>query len=95
MLHPTMIYGAQGEDNVRRLAALIRRLPVLPLPGGGRNLVQPIHQDDVTACLIAAINRAWQGPHTAVIAGPEPIAYADFIRAIAHAAGLPRPRWRG
>ena len=92
MLHPTMIYGAQGEDNVRRLAALIRRLPVLPLPGGGRNLVQPIHQDDVTACLIAAINRAWQGPHTAVIAGPEPVPYADFIRAIAHAAGLPRPR---
>ena len=33
MLHPTMIYGAQGEDNVQRLAALMRRLPVLPLPG--------------------------------------------------------------
>ena len=25
MLHPTMIYGAQGEDNVQRLAALLRR----------------------------------------------------------------------
>ena len=48
MLHPTMIYGAQGEDNVRRLAALMRRLPVLPLPAGGRSLVQPIHQSDVT-----------------------------------------------
>ena len=28
MLHPTMIYGAQGEDNVQRLAALLRRLAV-------------------------------------------------------------------
>ncbi len=36
MLHPTMIYGAQGEDNVQRLARLLRRLPVVPLPGGGR-----------------------------------------------------------
>ena len=35
MLHPTMIYGAQGEDNVQRLAALLRRLPALPLPAAG------------------------------------------------------------
>ena len=55
MLHPTMIYGAEGENNVRRLAALIRRLPVLPMPGGGRALVQPIHQSDVTRSVMAAI----------------------------------------
>ncbi len=92
MLHPTMIYGAQGENNVLRLAALLRRLPVLPLPGGGRSLVQPIHQDDVTACLLAALQRRWRGPHGLVIAGPAAVSYADFVRAIAAAAGLPRPR---
>ena len=31
-------------DGVQRLAALLRRLPVVPLPDGGRALVQPIHQ---------------------------------------------------
>ncbi len=92
ILHPTMIYGAEGEDNVRRLAALMRRLPVLPLPGGGRNLVQPIHQDDVTACLVAALEHPWTGPAAVVIAGPEPVTYAAFLRAIARAAGLPSPR---
>lgn len=96
MLHPTMIYGAEGEDNVRRLAALMRRLTVagravLPLPGGGRNLVQPIHQDDVTACLVAALERDWDGPRAVVIAGPAPVAYAGFVRAIAAAAGLRAP----
>jgi uncharacterized protein YbjT (DUF2867 family) len=91
MLHPTMIYGAEGEDNVRRLAALMRRLPVFPLPGGGRNLVQPIHQDDVTACLVAALERAWDGPQALVVAGPEPVSYAAFVRAIAAAAGLRAP----
>lgn len=99
ILHPTMIYGAQGENNVRRLAALARRLPVLPLPGGGRSLVQPIHQDDVTASLMAAADRAWDGPHAVVIAGAEPVTYADFVRAVARAAGLrppmilPLPAW--
>ncbi len=91
MLHPTMIYGAAGEDNVQRLAALLRRLPVLPMPGGGRFLVQPIHQDDVTRCIRAALERRWEAPTSVVIAGPEPIRYADFVRAVAVAAGLRRP----
>jgi uncharacterized protein YbjT (DUF2867 family) len=91
MLHPTMIYGAQGENNVQRLAALLRRLPVLPLPGGGRFLVQPIHQEDVTRCIRSALARRWDGPNTLVIAGPKPVRYADFVRAVAAAAGLRRP----
>ncbi len=92
LLHPTMIYGAAGEDNVQRLAALLRRLPVVPLPDGGRALVQPIYQGDVTACLMAALARDWAGPHAFVIAGPAPLPYADFVRAVARAAGLAAPR---
>lgn len=92
MLHPTMIYGAEGEDNVRRLAALMRHLPLLPLPAGGRNLVQPIHQDDLTRCLLAAIDHPWQGPRAMIVAGPAPLRYADFARAIARAAGQRPPR---
>jgi len=91
LLHPTMIYGADGENNVQRLAGLLRRLPVIPLPGGGRALVQPIHQSDVTRCLRAALEVDWAGPHSMVIAGPEPVAYAEFVRAIALAAGLRAP----
>ena len=92
MLHPTMIYGAQGEDNVQRLATLLRRLPVVPLPGGGKALVQPIHQDDITRAIRAALDRAWQGPSTLVIAGPVPLPYADFVRAVAVASGRRPPR---
>ena len=92
MLHPTMIYGAQGEDNVQRLAGLLRRLPLLPLPGGGRFLVQPIHQSDVTRAIRAALDRDWQRPASLVIAGPAAVPYADFVRAVAVAAGLRQPR---
>jgi nucleoside-diphosphate-sugar epimerase len=92
MLHPTMIYGAAGEDNVQRLAALLRRLPFAPLPGGGRALVQPIHQDDLTRCILAALEVDWQGPEALVVAGPEPLPYRDFVAAVARAAGLPPPR---
>ena len=92
MLHPTMIYGAEGEDNVQRLAALLRRLPIVPLPGGGRAAVQPIHQDDVTACMLASLVQDWREPQTRIIAGPAACSYADFVRAVAAAAGLRPPR---
>ncbi len=91
ILHPTMIYGAAGEDNVQRLAALVRRLPAVPLPGGGRALVQPIHQTDVTRSIRAALGRPWGGPEAIVIAGPAALPYADFVRAVAAAAGLKPP----
>jgi nucleoside-diphosphate-sugar epimerase len=91
MLHPTMIYGARGEDNVQRLARVLRWLPVMPLPGGGRFLVQPIYQADVTRCIRAALTHRWLGSRTLVIAGPEPVRYADFVREVANAAGLRRP----
>ncbi len=92
MLHPTMIYGAQGENNVQRLAALLRRLPVVPLPGGGKSLVQPIHQSDLTKCLLAALDIAWTAPRTLVVAGPSAVSYAQFVRAVAAAAKLRSPR---
>lgn len=92
MLHPTMIYGATGENNVQRLAALLRRLPLVPLPGGGRALVQPIHQDDVTRAILAALAIDWPGPRALVIAGPAPLPYAGFVGAVARAAGLKPPR---
>ena len=92
MLHPTMIYGAAGEDNVRRLAALLRRLPLVPLPGGGRALVQPIWQHDVVRAVRAALDHPWTAPEVLVIAGPAPLPYADFVRAVARAAGLAPPR---
>ena len=92
LLHPTMIYGAAGEDNVRRLAGLLKRLPIVPLPGGGRALVQPVYQDDVTRSLRAALDLDWDGPRSLVLSGPAPVSYAGFVRAVAAAAKLAPPR---
>ena len=92
ILHPTMIYGAQGEDNVQRLALLLERLPIVPLPGGGRSLVQPIHQADVTRALLAAIHLLIKGdvaaPESIVIAGADAVPYRTFVRMVLMFSGL-------
>jgi uncharacterized protein YbjT (DUF2867 family) len=78
MLHPTMIYGGRQENNLRRLLNAIQRSPILPLPGGGKHLVQPIHVDDVAASIAAAVKRTWKGPSVIPIAGPRAIRWRDM-----------------
>ena len=88
MLHPSMIYGAPDDRNVNRLLKLVRGARILPLPNGGRNLVQPVFVDDMVAALMAAaVEPAAPGP-SIVVAGPEPITYAAMLRACAAAQEL-------
>jgi uncharacterized protein YbjT (DUF2867 family) len=47
ILRPTMIYGDAGDRNLSRLVRFVARSPVVPLPGGGRALVQPVHVEDL------------------------------------------------
>ncbi len=57
LLRPTLIY-AEGEDgNVSRLAGLIRRFAILPLPGSGAGLRQPVHADDLAEVALEAMRR--------------------------------------
>lgn len=87
VLHPTMIYGAAAENNLQRVATYIRRFGVIPLPGGGKTLLQPIHVEDVAACVDAALYRA-EAPGTPIIvAGPQPISYRDLVLAVGDAIG--------
>ena len=87
MLHPTMIYGGAAENNVQRLASYIRKVGVVPLPHGGRALVQPIHVDDVARAAVAALDKRFDRPRQVVVAGPEAMPYAAFVRTVARAIG--------
>lgn len=82
MLHPTMIYGATAENNLQRVAAYIRKLGIIPLPGGGRTLLQPIHVEDVARCVEAALYRDEAPGAPIVVAGPQPITYRDLVLAV-------------
>jgi nucleoside-diphosphate-sugar epimerase len=92
MLHPTMIYGGAQENNLRRLVELIGRWPVIPIPGGGGNLVQPVHVDDVAAAVAAAAQRDWTGPHAIAVPGPRPMTWRHMAATCAAAIGR-SPIW--
>ena len=85
ILRPTMIYGAPGDRNLSRLLALLTRVPVLPVPGGGRQLQQPVHAADVAGAVLAAAERPEATGTCYDEAGPEPLAFAELLRISARA----------
>jgi len=88
ILHPTLIYGAEGLSNVERIIATAKRSPVVPLPMRGRSLIQPIHCDDVVDAIINCLHNEVLINKSIVIAGPTPITYRNFVETIVGTMGL-------
>ena len=91
ILRPTMIYGAAGDRNMARLLRLVRTAPVVPLPGGGRRMQQPVHVDDLAAAVVAALTAPAAVGQVYDIAGPEPLSLRQVVLAAGDAVGR-RPR---
>jgi len=86
IVRPTMIYGTPGDRNMERLLWLVRRTPVIPLPGGGRHLVQPVHVADLAWFIATALERG-SSAASYDVGGPEPLALRAVVRAAAAAVG--------
>jgi uncharacterized protein YbjT (DUF2867 family) len=84
IVRPTMIYGDPGDRNLSRLLPLLRRVPVLPVPGG-RHLQQPVHVADAADAVLAAAEHPEAALHTYDVAGPEPLTFTELLRTAARA----------
>jgi uncharacterized protein YbjT (DUF2867 family) len=87
IVRPTMIYGTPADRNMTRLLRLVRRCPLLPLPGGGRQLHQPVHVDDVAAAIAAAVELPRAIGHTYNVAGPRALTLRELINTVGSAVG--------
>jgi uncharacterized protein YbjT (DUF2867 family) len=84
MLHATMIYGGSQENNVQRLLGAIERFPILLVPGGGHQIIQPIYVDDVVQCLFKAATIKWSDRRIVGLAGA-PLSWRSMARVCAKA----------
>ncbi len=85
IIRPTMIYGAARDRNLSRLLRLLSRARLLPVPGGGRHLQQPVHVADVADAVLTAVERPGAAGMTYDVAGPEPLSFAELLRVCARA----------
>jgi uncharacterized protein YbjT (DUF2867 family) len=87
ILRPTMIYGAPGDRNLSRLLAMLSRAAVLPVPGTGSRLHQPVHVADAATAVLAALEQPAAIRELYNLAGPEPLPFTELLHACARAVG--------
>lgn len=87
ILRPTMIYGAAGDRNLSRLLQVLARARVLPVPGGGKHLQQPVHVADLAGAVLSAVEQPAAEGRCYDVAGPEPIPFTGLLRTAAQAVG--------
>lgn len=97
IVRPTLIYGDPRLPTLTRLMRLARAWPVMPLPGSGRALAQPVFHEDLGE--LAAGLAAAEAPGGVFAAGgPDIVTTRDLYAAVADAAGahpliVPIPRF--
>ena len=87
---PSIIY-APGDKWLTLLERL-SLLPVMPVPGSGRALFQPLWAEDVAECVIAALAIEQHEPAVRYeLAGPETLSHNDMVRTLLRSLGRRRP----
>jgi nucleoside-diphosphate-sugar epimerase len=85
IVRPTMVLG-KGSPVLEGLARLAK-LPVMPVFGNGRALVQPVSVDDLAACLAAILEDPAFVGRTVEIGGPDILSIEELLIKIRGGAG--------
>jgi uncharacterized protein YbjT (DUF2867 family) len=83
VLRPSLVYSLAGSYGGSSLLRALAAVPwVLPLPGDGRQPVQPIHVEDLAAIVVAALERPQPARGTFEIGGPSPMTLREFLQGL-------------
>ncbi len=89
LFRPTMIYGAGTDQNVTFIRSMIRRFRAFPIPLGAKGLRQPVHVEDLADACVKVLNNPATFNRAYNLGGGEVIEYAEMVRRICRADGLP------
>jgi uncharacterized protein YbjT (DUF2867 family) len=91
IVQPSLVFGVGGAS--ARLFTMLASLPVIPLPGGGRQQVQPIHIDDLVLAITKVVQRRDFARRRVALVGPEALNLREFLARLRHALGIPPARF--
>src|SRR6202521_5052253 len=87
LVRPAVMFGPD-DAFLTTILKLLRQLPVYPMFGRGRTRLQPAYVEDVADAIGRTMQRV-ETPLTILeLGGPRVYSYEQFLRAVAHQAGL-------
>lgn len=84
IIRPTMIYGDPRLPTLTRLMRMARKWPLLPLPGAGNALIQPVFYEDLGRA--AAWLAGSEAAGVYAIGGPDAVTMRALYRGVLRAA---------
>jgi uncharacterized protein YbjT (DUF2867 family) len=90
VIRPTLIYGDPRLTTLAQVMSWARRWPVLPAPGSGRALQQPVFHEDLARLAAALAQDDAHAGKTFAVGGPDIVSMRALFEACARAAGAPR-----
>lgn len=90
VVQPSLVYGAGGAS--ARMLQRWAALPLIPLPGDGRQPIQPILVDDLAAAVLALLATA-APPRRLAAVGPRALGLREYLAVLRRGLGLGRPRF--
>ncbi len=91
IFRPSIIYG-RGDGFVTMLAHMVRRWPVVPVIGSGRQRVQPVPVEPVAEGFARALSRPATEKQTYEVAGPDAVSMLDLLDLVGRGLGRRRVR---
>ena len=91
LLRPTLIYGCGLDENVTRLASLIKRCRFLPVAGKASGLRNPVHAEDLASLIMNALHSSPLPNLTSPVCGGGELSYRQMAAQVFKAAGI-KPR---
>lgn len=77
VLRPSIVYGPRAASFA--LFRALATLPIIPLPEGGHQLIQPIHIDDLSRAVVQCAEGKIAGKQLINAVGPTPLSLQAFL----------------
>lgn len=91
ILRPSLIYGPGTKGLAARMVDVMRKLPIVPVVGSGRELLRPIYVEDVARAAINALEIKESAGNSYMLGGADEVTFNDFMAQLSKASGVSRP----
>lgn len=91
VLRPSMIFGPKSQSAA--LFATLAKLPVISLPGGGRQPLTPVHVSDIAACVVKLLEQPDRMSGVYELGGAQTMSYREMLAAYRRALGRGAALW--
>jgi NADH dehydrogenase len=92
IVRPAEVMGLGRGEAAAQVVWAVDRLPIVPIPGMGYCRLAPVHVEDVTAAMSAALVSPLASRRSYVLAGPKEMTYSEMVETVMLLRGVKKPK---